>query len=50
MDIKSSTTARDSKNTFKLGSNLFFNTINTPTAKAISVDIGIPIPLENLVL
>ena len=47
IDIKSSTTARDNKNIFNDGFNLFLNIKNKPTAKAISVEIGIHIPFIN---
>lgn len=41
IDIKSSTTAKDNKNTFSAGLNILENKVNTPTANAISVEIGI---------
>lgn len=47
IDIKSSTTAKDNKNTLSAGLNLLENKINIPTANAISVDIGIQNPLKN---
>lgn len=46
IDIKSSTTANDNKNILREGFNLFLNNKNKPTAKAISVDIGIQIPFK----
>lgn len=46
IDIKSSTTAKDNKNTLSAGLNLLENKINIPTANAISVDIGIQNPLK----
>ncbi|GAA0100941.1 hypothetical protein UT300012_16560 [Paraclostridium bifermentans] len=49
IEIKSSTTAKESKNIFKAGFNLFFSIIKIPTAKAISVEIGIPTPASNWV-
>ena len=47
IDIKSSTTAKDNKNTLSAGLNLLENKINIPTANAISVDIGMQNPLKN---
>ena len=47
IDIKSSTTAKDNKNTLRAGLNLLENKINIPTANAISVDIGMQNPLKN---
>ena len=47
IDIKSSTTAKDNKKTLREGLNLLENKINIPTAKAISVDIGIQNPSKN---
>ena len=39
--------AKDNKNIFNNGLSLCSNIINIPTTKAISVDIGMPIPSEN---
>lgn len=47
IDIRSSTTAKDNKNTLRAGLNLLENKINIPTANAISVDIGMQNPLKN---
>ena len=47
IDIKSSTTAKDNKNTLSAGLNLLENKMNIPTVNAISVDIGMQKPLKN---
>ena len=47
IDIKSSTTAKDNKNTFSAGLNILENKVNTPTTNAISVEIGIQKPFKN---
>ena len=46
MDIRSSTIASDSKNIFNDVFSFFLNIENKPTAKAISVDIGMQIPFK----
>ena len=46
IDIRTSTTAKDNKNTLRAGLNLLENKINIPTANAISVDIGMQNPLK----